>query len=81
MTASKTKQSPSRRAAKTKSDVPKSTAPFELRLALKGDKQLTENVIVEVLAAARRLGLAAPNVQVLRKPRVGPKGTAKRKSR
>jgi hypothetical protein len=81
MTATKTKQSPSRRAAKTKSDVPKSTAPFELRLALKGDKQLTENVIVEVLAAARRLGLSAPDVQVLRKPKVGPKRIAKRKPR
>ena len=78
MTASKPKQSPSRRAAKAKA---KSPAPFELRVALKGDKQLTENVIVEVLAAARRLGLAAPDVQVLRKPRVGPKGIAKRKSR
>ena len=75
MTASKTKQSPPRRAAKEKSP-----APFELRLALKGDKQLTENVIVEVLAAARRLGLAAPDVRVLRKPRVGPKQIAKRKS-
>jgi hypothetical protein len=76
MTASKTKQSPSRRAAKAKS-----TVPFELRLALKGDKQLTENVIVEVLAAARRLGLTAPDVQVLRKPKVGPKRIGKRKSR
>jgi hypothetical protein len=52
-----------------------------LRVALKGDKQLSENVIVEVLAAARRLGLAAPDVQVLRKPRAGPKQIAKRKSR
>jgi hypothetical protein len=34
-----------------------------------------------VLAAARRLGLAAPDVQVLRKPRAGPKQIAKRKSR
>jgi hypothetical protein len=76
MTASKTKPSPARRAAKAKSP-----APFELRLALKGDKLLTENVIVEVLAAARRLGLEAPKVQVSRKPRVGPKRIAKRKPR
>ena len=76
MTASKTKRSSARKAAKAESP-----APFELRLALKGDKQLAENVIVEVLAAARRLGLSAPNVQVLRKPRVGPKRIAKRRSR
>jgi biopolymer transport protein ExbD len=76
MTASKTKRSPARRAVKAKSP-----AQFELRVALKGDKQLAENVIVEVLAAARRLGLEAPNVQVSRKPRVGPKRIAKRKSR
>ena len=76
MTASKTKRPVARRAAKAKSP-----APFELRMALKGDKQLAENVIVEVLAAARRLGLEAPNVQVLRKPRVGPKRIAKRKPR
>jgi hypothetical protein len=76
MTASKTKPSPARRAAKAKSP-----APFELRLALKGDKLLTENVIVEVLAEARRLGLEAPKVQVSRKPRVGPKRIAKRKPR
>jgi hypothetical protein len=76
MTASKTKLSPARRAAKAKAPV-----PFKLQVALKGDKQLAENVIVEVLAAARRLGLEAPKVQVSRKPRVGPKRIAKRKSR
>ncbi|MET0678090.1 MAG: hypothetical protein ABW175_20015 [Bradyrhizobium sp.] len=75
MTASKAKQSPTRRAAKATTP-----APFELRLALTGDKQLTENVIIEVLAEARRLGLDAPDVQVLRKPRVAPKRMAKRKS-
>jgi hypothetical protein len=76
MTASKSKRAPARRAAKAKSPV-----PFELQVALKGDKQLAENVIVEVLAAARRLGLEAPKVQVSRKPRVGPKRIAKRKPR
>ena len=72
MTASKAKRSPTRRAAKAETP-----APFELRFAVTGDKQLTENVIIEVLAAARRLGLEAPDVQVLRKPRLAPK----RKSR
>ena len=76
MTASKARRSVARRAAKAKSP-----APIEMRVALKGDKQLTENVIIEVLAAARRLGLEAPKVQVLRKPRVGPKLVAKRKPR
>lgn len=76
MTASSAKRSPIRGPAKVKS-----AAPIELRVAIKGDKQLTENVIVEVLAAARRLGLEAPKVEVLRKPRVGPKRTTTRKSR
>jgi hypothetical protein len=76
MTASKKKRPAPARAAK-----PKSSAPLELRLALKGDKLLTENVIVEVLSAARRLGLAPPQVEVLRKPRVGAKRMTKRKSR
>jgi hypothetical protein len=76
MTATKKKRPADGRAAKAKSP-----APLQLRVALKGDKQLTENVIVEVLAAARRLGLAPPKVQVLRKPRVGPKRIVKRKSR
>jgi biopolymer transport protein ExbD len=76
MTASKTKRPAAHRAAKAKSP-----APIEMRVALRGDKQLTENVIIEVLAAARRLGLEAPKVQVLRKPRAGPKRIAKRKPR
>jgi len=76
MTASKKKRPSTARAAERKS-----LAPLELRLALKGDKLLTENVIVEVLSAARRLGLASPKIEVLRKPRVGPKRMAKRKSR
>ena len=76
MIASKRKRPAAGRAAKVKS-----SAPLELRVALKGDKLLTENVIVEVLAAARRMGLEPPKVEVLRKPRVGPKRIAKRKSR
>jgi hypothetical protein len=84
MTAPKAKRLPGGRAAKVKSKAAsktKSPAPLELQIALKGDKQLTENVIVEVLAAARRIGLEPPKVRVLRKARVGPKRIDKRKSR
>lgn len=76
MPASRAKRPSAARTAKTKS-----SAPLELRVDLKGDKLLAENVIVEVLAAARRLGLEPPKVEVRRKPRVGPKKVAKRKSR
>jgi hypothetical protein len=57
--------------------------PLQLRVALTGDQRLAENVIVEVLAAARRCGLDPPSVQVIRQPRVGPKEklTPGRKSR
>jgi hypothetical protein len=51
----------------------KSTEPLELRVELAGDKRLAENVIIEVLAAARRCGLDPPSVQVIRQPKVGPK--------
>ncbi len=92
MTAPKEKRLPAGRAAKAKSKTKsktkskaasktKSSAPLELRIALKGDKQLAENVIVEVLARARRIGLEPPKVQVLRKPPVGPKRVANRKTR
>lgn len=76
MPAPKAKRPAAGRTARTKS-----SAPLELRIDLKGDKLLAENVIVEVLAAARRLGLAPPKVEVRRKPRVGPKKIAKPKSR
>ena len=79
-------KSPSPRSASAKSVIAKSPSaksavPLELQFALKGDKQLAENVIVEVLAAARRLGIKPPRVQVLRKARVGPKRAASSKSR
>jgi hypothetical protein len=51
----------------------KSVAPLQLRVALTGDQRLAENVIIEVLAAARRCGLDPPSVEVIRQPRVGPK--------
>jgi RNA-binding protein YhbY len=46
---------------------------MQLRVALTGDQGLTENVIMEVLAAARRAGLGPAKVEVFRKPRVRPK--------
>jgi hypothetical protein len=58
------------RARTTKS---KSSEPLQLQIALTGDQALTENMIMEVLAAARRAGLEPPKVEVFRKPRVGPK--------
>jgi hypothetical protein len=61
----------------------KPAGPLQLRIGLTGDQRLTENVIIEVLAAARRCGLDPPSVQVIRQPRVGPKQklTPSRKSR
>jgi len=86
VTASKRTRPAAGRAAKAKSSKAKSSkvkssAPLELRVALKGDKLLAENVIAEVLAAARRMGLEPPKVEILRKPRIGPKRLASRKSR
>ena len=76
-----TAKSLSAKSLSAKSPSAKSAVPLELQVSLKGDKQLAENVIVEVLAAARRLGIKPPRVQVLRKARVGPKRAASRKSR
>lgn len=41
---------------------------MRLKIGLKGDQRLTEKVILEVKAAARRLGLEIENVEVIRKP-------------
>jgi hypothetical protein len=68
MTAAKKKQP-----AKASRAKPKSPKSLQLRIALRGDQGLTENVIMEVLAAARRVGLGPAKVEVFRKPRVGPK--------
>ena len=46
---------------------------MQLSVALKGDQRQTENLIVEVRALAKRYGLETPNIEILRKPRVGPK--------
>jgi hypothetical protein len=56
---------------------PKATAQMQLSIGVAGDQRLTENIIVEVLAAARRCGLAPPDVAVLRQPRVGAKSNLK----
>jgi hypothetical protein len=39
---------------------------MKLRLDLKGDRRWTENVILEIKAAARRLGLKIAGVEVVR---------------
>jgi hypothetical protein len=44
-----------------------------LKIALKGDRRVTEKVILEVKAAARRLGLEIENVEVASKPSIGRK--------
>jgi hypothetical protein len=75
MTGSKKKRLPvdrkTKNTAKKKSVAP--VEPLQLRVALTGDQRLAENIIIEVLAAARRCGLEAPSVQVIRQLRVGPK--------
>ena len=44
-----------------------------LKIALKGDRRVTEKVILEVKAAAHRLGLEIENVEVTSKPSTGRK--------
>jgi hypothetical protein len=51
----------------------KSRPPLQLSVALTGDRRLTENLILEVRAMAKRYGLETPNIDVVRQPRVGPK--------
>ena len=51
----------------------KCAAPLQLKVALKGDQRLVENVILEVRAIAQRYGLEIPSVSVVRQPSVGPK--------
>jgi hypothetical protein len=72
MTAAKKKQRAKAPKAKTGSSGASSSG-MQLRVALTGDQVLTENVIMEVLAAARRAGLGPAKVEVFRKPRVRPK--------
>jgi hypothetical protein len=51
----------------------KSRPPMQLSVALTGDQRLTENLILEVRAMAKRYGLETPNIEVVRQPRLGPK--------
>jgi hypothetical protein len=44
-------------------------AAMRMKVSLNGDRRLTEKVILEVKAAARRLGLEIANVEVVRMPR------------
>lgn len=78
MTASKKSQRPVGRVTpknskSNKNEKQKPRAPAQLSVGVAGDQRLAENVIIEVLAAARRCGLEPPIVQVVRQPRVGPK--------
>jgi hypothetical protein len=78
MTGSRTTKLPvgragAKRAKNAKQEKKKPVAPLQLSVALTGDPRLAENLIVEVLAAARRCGLEPPSVRVVRQPRVGPK--------
>jgi len=46
----------------------KAPAAMRLKIGLNGDRRLTEKVILEVQAAARRVGLEVANIEVIRKP-------------
>ena len=50
---------------------------MRLRIALKGDRRLTEKVILEVKAVARQLGMELENVEVVQK---APNGAKVRKA-
>jgi hypothetical protein len=41
---------------------------MRLKIDLNGDRRLTEQLILEVQAEARRLGLDPPDVEITRKP-------------
>jgi hypothetical protein len=51
----------------------KGEAPMQLRVVLKGDQRLAENVILEVRAIAKRRGLESPRISVMRQSSVAPK--------
>jgi hypothetical protein len=46
---------------------------MHLQIGLRGDRRLTEKVILEVQAAARRVGLEVATIEVIRKPASGRK--------
>jgi hypothetical protein len=46
---------------------------MKTKIELHGDRRLTENVILEIQAAARRLGLEIENIELVRPPAGGRK--------
>jgi hypothetical protein len=57
---------------------------MRLKIDLNGDRRLTEKIIVEVQAEARRLGIDIANVEVIREPatrRKAGKAASRRKAR
>jgi len=48
-------------------------APMQLKVALRGDQRVAENLILEVQELARVYGLECPTVEVVRRPSIGPK--------
>jgi hypothetical protein len=58
-------------------------APMQMSVAFTGDQRSAESLILEVRAMAERYGLEMPSVEIVRRPRVGPKVpvTSGRKSR
>jgi hypothetical protein len=69
----KTKATKTRAIETKKAPEKKPRPPMQLSVAVKGDQRLTENLILEVRAMAKRYGLETPNVEIVRRPRVGPK--------
>ena len=51
----------------------KATLPLKLNVDLTGDRRLAENVILEVRAAARRVGLEIANVDIVKQQPARPK--------
>ena len=47
--------------------------PMKLKIVVKGDRRLAENVILEVRALGRRYGLATPTIEVTPQPLMRPK--------
>jgi len=46
---------------------------MKLKIVVKGDRRLAENVILEVRALGRRYGLGTPTIEVTPQPLMGPK--------
>ena len=48
----------------------KGEVPMQLKVVLKGDQRLAENLIIEVRAIAKRHGLESPRISVMRQSAV-----------